>query len=226
MGELCHGNVPPIFGLETDPDFCEEKFEVELELHIRSLLAAADFAAAATAVVQGYGPEVLGFLVALVGNHDEASEALAQASFDLWTGIRSFHQRASMRTWFYTLARHAAARHRRAAHHRPGRHVSVDDVGDLEAPERTETAPYLRSALKNAFAAIRDTLEPDDRALLVLRVDRAMSWNEVARVMADDPDDDSEPARTKRAARLRKRFQLLKDVIRARARAAGLLGDG
>jgi RNA polymerase sigma-70 factor, ECF subfamily len=199
--------------------------EEALERRIRDLLAAGDLAGAATQVIQGYGPEVLGFLAAYVGDEDDASEALAQASFDLWSSIRNFHQHASLRTWFYTLARHAAARLRRAAHRRPGRHLSIDEVPEISAADaRSATAPYLRSEIKNGYAAIRDALSPGDRALLILRVDRRMSWQEIARILGSHDDGDGALAR--RAARLRKRFQLLKVEIRERARAAGLLEDG
>lgn len=199
--------------------------EMDLEKRIHELLRAGDVATAATQVIRGYSPEVLGFLAALCGDPNDASEALAQASYDLWLGIGDFHQQASLRTWFYTLARHAASRMRRAAHRRPGRHFSIDDVTGLSLSPRSETAPYLRTELKNAVAAIRDALAPDDRALLVLRVDRRMSWTEVARILCDDDAGESITAVTRRAARLRKRFQLLKVEIRDRARAAGLLQD-
>jgi hypothetical protein len=59
--------------------------------------------------------------------------------------------------------------------------------------------------------------------LLVLRVDRAMSWKDVARVLAEIDDDDSDEAVSRRAARLRKRWQSLKESIRERAIAAGLV---
>jgi RNA polymerase sigma-70 factor (ECF subfamily) len=97
-------------------------------------------------------------------------------------------------------------------------------ASDIADHVRTRTLPHLRSEVKDAFARIREALDPDDRALLVLRVDRAMEWNDIARVL--EPDAEHEPL-TRVAARLRQRFQTVKDDIRARARAAGLIsGDG
>ena len=43
--------------------------------------------------------------------------------------------------------------------------------------------------------------------------------------MAEDGDDLSDLSRSRVAARLRQRFQAVKDEIRARARAAGLLAE-
>jgi RNA polymerase sigma-70 factor (ECF subfamily) len=147
----------------------------------------------------------------------------SQACEDLWAGLPRFEGRSSLRTWFYVLARHAAARYRRSPHRRPGRRVAISDVTDVAEGVRSRTLPHLRTEVKNRFAAIRDALPEEDRALLVLRVDRNMSWNEIARVLY--PDDQSDEALTKAAARLRKRFQFVKEEIRARAREAGLLPD-
>jgi hypothetical protein len=52
-----------------------------------------------------------------------------------------------------------------------------------------------------------------------------MSWNDVARVMADEGADDSDTELARGAARLRKRFQSVKDTIRERAIAAGLIPE-
>jgi hypothetical protein len=50
-----------------------------------------------------------------------------------------------------------------------------------------------------------------------------MSWKDVARVLAEIDDDDSDEAVSRRAARLRKRWQSVKESIRERAIAAGLV---
>ena len=78
---------------------------------------------------------------------------------------------------------------------------------------RTTTALHLRTEIKDAFAKLRDALEPEDHMLLGLRVDRRMAWNEIARVLGSDPD-----AVDKDAAALRKRFERLKKRLRELAR--------
>jgi RNA polymerase sigma-70 factor (ECF subfamily) len=63
--------------------------------------------------------------------------------------------------------------------------------------------------------------------LLVLRVDRNLEWNDLARVLAEG-DDGTAPLAdadvTREAARLRKRFQLLKEKLREMAKREGLTG--
>jgi RNA polymerase sigma-70 factor (ECF subfamily) len=198
---------------------------VSAEDEIRSLRDSGDAAAAATRAIQAYGGEVLGFLIGLLRSEPDAEEVFAQASHDLWAGMPAFEARSSMRTWFYTLARNAASRHQRAPHQRAARRVPISEVSDIVARVRTETSPHLRSDVKDRFASIRDALDADDRWLLVLRVDRDMAWTDIARVMAAEGDSASDSELSRAAARLRKRFQLVKDLIRDRARAAGLLPD-
>jgi RNA polymerase sigma-70 factor, ECF subfamily len=195
---------------------------VDLEQRIRSSLDAKDFRAAATLAVEEYGPEVLGFLISFLHDENDATEAFSQTCTDLWSGLPRFEGRSSFRTWFYVLARHAASRLRRSPHRRGGRNVPISEVTDIAEVVRSRTMPHLLTAVKSRFAAIREALPEEDRALLVLRVDRNMSWNDIARVLY--PDDSAEEL-ARASARLRKRFQLLKDEIRALAREVGLVPE-
>lgn len=61
---------------------------------------------------------------------------------------------------------------------------------------------------------------PEDRMLLVLRLDREMSWTEVARVLTDDAADADV---SREAARLRKRFERVKAKLAEQLR--GLAED-
>jgi RNA polymerase sigma-70 factor (ECF subfamily) len=197
---------------------------VDLEEDIRGLRESGDLHRAATRAIEGYGPEILGFLVTWMRNEDDASDVFAQASEDFWTGLARFEGRSSYRTWFYVLARHAASRLRRSPHRRAERQVPLSAAEDAAERVRSRTLPHLRTDVKDRFAAIREALDPDDRALLVLRVDREMGWNDVARVLAPD-EVATDEGLTRAAARIRKRFQVVKDEIRERAKAAGLLPD-
>jgi RNA polymerase sigma-70 factor (ECF subfamily) len=195
---------------------------MDLEQRIRSSLDAKDLRAAATIAVEGYGPEVLGFLISLLRDENDAADAFSQTCADLWSGLARFEGRSSFRTWLYVLARHAATRLRRSPHRRSGRNVPISEVTDIAEAVRSRTMPHLLTAVKDRFAAIRDALPEEDRALLVLRVDRKMSWNDIALVLyPDDPPEELARA----SARLRKRFQLLKDEIRTLAREVGLVPE-
>lgn len=193
---------------------------VEAESRIETLRASGDLSQAATVALEVYGPEVLGFLASYLHDEDLAREAFSQTCEDLWRGLPTFEGRSSVRTWLYVLARGAAARTLRSPHLRRGRFASLTAAEALAEQLRSRTAPFQRSEVKDRVAALRASLDPDDRALLVLRVDRGLSWAEVAAVM--EPDAEGE-AVTRASAKLRKRFQVLKDELRARAVAAGIV---
>ena len=114
------------------------------------------------------------------------------------------------------------SRLRRSSH--SGQLVAISEITDVADRVRSQTRPHLRTEVKTGFAAIRAMLDDNDRTLLILRVDRAMSWNDVARVMLEEGEDDSDDAVGRAAARLRKRFQSVKETIRARAVETGLIG--
>ena len=155
---------------------------MDAEQSIDTFLRAGDQNAAATAAIEAYGPEVLGFLVTFLRDPVDAREVFSLACEDLWRGLGRFERRSSLRTWFYVLARNAASSYRRSPQRNLRRAIPLSQISDVAEAVHTRTLPYLRTDAKDRLAQIRDSLEPDDRALLVLRVDRALSWQEIARV--------------------------------------------
>jgi DNA-directed RNA polymerase specialized sigma24 family protein len=92
---------------------------------------------------------------------------------------------------------------------------------------RTNTLDYLRTETKSELTRLRDSLEPEDRELLVLRVSREMSWREVAEVLSSEAEP-SAAALERDAARLRKRFERIKQTLAEKLRrpAARVSGPG
>ncbi|HET7499365.1 MAG TPA: sigma-70 family RNA polymerase sigma factor [Kofleriaceae bacterium] len=196
---------------------------MDVEAELSRLRAEGKLKELASLVIESYGPEVLSFLETMLREHADAGDAFAQACEDLWRGLPRFEGRSSMKTWFYTLARHAASRLRRSSQQR--RLATLSEITDIAERVRSRTRPHMKTEVKHGFAAIRAALDEVDRLLLVLRVDRAMSWTDVARVMANEDDGDSDQDIARVAARLRKRFQTVKETIRQRAIALGLIAN-
>jgi RNA polymerase sigma-70 factor (ECF subfamily) len=123
----------------------------------------------------------------------------------------------------YAIARNVTRSARRDAARRDRRspRAGASAIDEVAQAVRTETLAYLRTERRTRLEALRDALPEEDRWLLVLRVDKKLAWNELVRVMSDgDLDADGE---TREAARLRKRFQLVKDRLREMARREGLV---
>ncbi len=198
-----------------------------IERRIADALSASDWRGATTLILEEYGSEVMGFLASLHRDGD-AEEVFSLFAEAIWRGVPTFEGRASARTWSYAVARRVSLMHRRTTRRRAQRFKPFDDdpaLADVEERVRTETLTFMRTETRSRLSALRDALPVEDQMLLMLRVDRKLAWDELAHALSDaeSPLDESESRRA--AARLRKRFQIVKDRLRDAARAAGLLKD-
>lgn len=191
----------------------DERRARALEDEIRGLCETAGAAAAATRAIEGYGGELLGYLFALARTPDDAEEMFAELCEKLWRALPTFRWESSFRTWSYAIARNLVRESYRVGHRR---HVvamsEAPEVAERAAAVRTTTVAYMRSTMKRRLELLREALDEDDRTLLVLRVDRRMSWRDIARVMSDEPGEDLD----KFAAKLRKRFERVKERLRSK----------
>lgn len=180
---------------------------------MRAACDAQAWPAAATMVIESYGPEVLAFLRAQARTEDDAAELFSVYCESLWNGLPRFRWASSLRTWSYAIARHAWSHYLRDPARRRAQ-VALSDVASHELAERVRTTvpPHAQSAIKDRLAALRAELDDDDRTLLILRVDRGLEWRDIAQIMGE-PDDDDE-AIDRRSATLRKRFLRLKASLR------------
>lgn len=198
-------------------------FDSNSETSIAVAWKRRDFHEATAMTLRRYGSEVFGFLATVHLDPDDADEAFSLFAERLWKTIETFEWNCSMRTWVYLLARHASTDLKRSAQ-RQHRHTIVTDRSLSEVAEnvRSATISVLGTRKREALGELRAALPESDRALLVLRLDRQMSWEEVARVLGGEGGlDPVEPQRE--AARLRQRFQGIKQRMRDLARARGLL---
>jgi RNA polymerase sigma-70 factor (ECF subfamily) len=196
------------------------------EQRIRDRCDAGDKKGAATALLEAYGREVLGFLVARLRDKDAAADVFSQFTEDLWKGLDGFRWQCTARVWSYTLARHAASRYIDDARRRRGRHVPLSRAGPLsgiEAKIRTSTLAAARTEARSRIAQLRENLPVEDQTLIILRVNRKMDWKDIAHVMSPDGVTASDGDLDKEAARLRKRYQLAKDKLRRMAIEQGLV---
>lgn len=181
---------------------------------MRELASAGDHRGAATLGIKTYGGELFSYLMAVARTEADATEAYSRLCLALWEGLPDFRWECTFRTWAYVLARNAFYAVGKAS----ARFVPLSAAPELaEAAEavRTRTADYLRTEVKDKIARLREQLSPEDRTLLILRVDRKLDWRDVARIMAEEADAATDAASlTRRAAALRKRFERLKATLR------------
>ena len=194
----------------------------EIEEELSALIRGGELERAATRALEGYGPELFGFLVNLMSKESDAAEVYSQTCEDLWRGLPTFGAQCSVRTWLYVLARHAGARFRRSPWNHQGRRTGDSRLASLVDHARTGTSPWQRTAVKDRWRALRESLDDDDRVLLVLRIDRALPWKDIACVTLGEEAPDA-ASNEREVERLQKQFALLKRELRQRAREAGLI---
>ncbi len=192
-----------------------------VETTVRELIDAGDLDGAASLAISHYGPELHGFLCALAHDPALAADAFGAASENLWRNLAKFRWESSLRTWAYQLARNALHALRRDPRRRLERNLPLSVAASIAAVPRSTTAPYQRSEVMKGLRVLIESLEPDDHEILILRLDRRMSWKEIARATAAE----DEPASTldQRAAALRKRYERTKTLLKKLALEKGLL---
>lgn len=180
---------------------------------IRALRDSGDLRGAATALIEAYGPAVYGYLCAVIQDEPRAADAFGDVCLTIWEELGSC-KAPSFRAWAFVVARHRAHRQLRNAG-RDRRNAPLSASPELTALAdrvRTTTAVWHRTETREEIAQLRAALDPDEQTLLILRVERALSWREIAHVMEEQSE-----------AALRKRFERLKARLREAARAAKLV---
>lgn len=190
----------------------------ELDEQVRSLLAAGDTAQATTLVLRALGPEVFGFLAGVLDD-DDADEVFSALSVRLWRSLDGFQGRCTVRTWIYVLAHHELGRFRKGVRRHVDGRVPISELQDVLAVARITTRSTLATDKRVKLATLRDELPVEDRTLLILRVDRGLAWDDIALAFADDPEAFTDEDKRRESARLRKRFQLVKQRLVTRARS-------
>jgi RNA polymerase sigma-70 factor (ECF subfamily) len=197
-----------------------------LEARIREKWDAGDLQGAATEALRGYGVEVLGYLVAITRDEPEASEVYASFCEAMWRGLPDFRWQCTFRTWAYVLARHALSRRRRDPFHNAERAVALSrapEVFEIADNVRTRTLKFLRTEIKDRVAVLREQLDPEDQSLIILRINRRLSWDEIARIMHEEKAEPSAEQLRRSAAAMRKRFQRAKERLRQLVEQEGVL---
>ncbi len=199
----------------------------DFESQAHAVHAAGELEAAAAMTLERYGPEVLGFLGACLRETTDAEEVFSIFCEDFWRGLPGFQWRSSMRTWVYALARHAARRHIRNPERRRDRNVPLTQSPEIHRVAekiRTKTAVFLQTGPRESVRRLREQLNQSEQELLILRIDRGLSWRELAVIMTEEGARIDDEDLNRDAQKLRKRFERVKAKLKNLARQAGLIG--
>jgi hypothetical protein len=139
------------------------------EREIRADLSAGNRSGAVSNTLAVYGCEVFGFVTAAVAEQQSGHDAYARFVETLFHELPRFAWRCQLRTFVYFLACWQLRTMR------PGPAIVAISV------ETRRTLPASQHpAPRSVVAAVRRSLAPEDRELLVLRFDRGFNWREIA----------------------------------------------
>jgi RNA polymerase sigma-70 factor (ECF subfamily) len=182
------------------------------DARLREMLDGGRVSEAATFALQSYGDEIYSLLAALHKSEIDAAEVFSRFCERLWKGLPGFESRSSFRTWAYTIAWNVSARFRDQERSRRELLVGDSEFTRLAEQVRSSTQSRLMREKKSRLVELRETLPAEDQTILILRVERELDWRELARVLHGEAVDGEDLERE--SARLRKRFQMIKERLR------------
>ena len=141
---------------------------------VRERASAGDQAEAARLALEAYGAEIFGFLISALDDAGVARALYADVRQRVRTEIEGFGWGCSLRLWIYSLARREL-RERRLRRQKVSEGITVGGAASV-----METESRREAGVTEAIAAVRRTLSEEDRELLILRIDRALDWSDVA----------------------------------------------
>lgn len=196
----------------------------EIEDRIRRACQRGDHRAGAAIILAEYGPQLRGFLGAMVRDPTNRDDAFSTFSEDLVQGgLARFRWQGTARTYVYALARNAARRCLKAEWRHAKRREPLGD-DEVAAPLRTRTESYLKTDFKARALELRERLSPDDRALLMMHVHDGMEFPEIAAADFQCRGENPSAEELKREAdRLRQRFRRTKKRLKCLAIREGLI---
>jgi RNA polymerase sigma-70 factor (ECF subfamily) len=141
--------------------------------------------AALAALYAAHAPAVLRFLADLLGDRAAAADATQETFVRAFRRLDTLRDAERIAPWLFGIARNVSLEHRKARRRR-GR-VLVSDRGE-EAPAEATDGNTPESALlgreaAGAVEAALGRLSEDRRAMLVLRLDHGLAYEEIAGLM-------------------------------------------
>jgi len=187
----------------------------DVEARVFALVDSGDVRGAAEASIQGYGQTVFRYLSRML-EPDDALDVLQQWAEDVWRGLPGFRRECRLRTWAFRLAYHAASRFHRDPYRARKERLPSTAASRL-AVSIAQSSAMAGEARREQLRKLEAALPPEDRALLHLRHERELSWDDTAEILSAG---DGPPVT---AVALRKRYERIKERLGRMAKDEGLL---
>lgn len=157
------------------------KNQASFEQEFSDLLRTERHADACRLLLEQYGPEVHGYFRGVLANEADGDDLYQDLAAALWKGLSRFRQSSSVRTWIYAIAHHLIS-HRLRRYSR--KHVVRLDTGhELAIENRSTGSAREHAAREHAVAQMMDTLKPEEREIVILRIERNLAFPEIGTIL-------------------------------------------
>jgi RNA polymerase sigma-70 factor, ECF subfamily len=176
-----------------------------LEERVRHLVATGANDGAATEAIRALGPQALRYVRTIVRDEDAAKDAFSLWAEGIWRGLPRFRGEATLRSWSLRLAHFSALAVVDRAWNRRARPLATGEASHLAQSIHTATAVRL-DRQRRKLEELTASLNAEERALLSLRIDQRLSWEEIAAVVTSEEDKPDPRTLAKRYERLKARL--------------------
>lgn len=117
----------------------------------------------------------------VVGNVEDAQEVTQDVFMNIYKNIRSFRFEAALKTWVYRITYNSAINHakRQSKHKKNVEYVEAVSAVESNNIHETIASGEMQQEISRMLAA----LNPDQRAVIVLRSIEGLSYEEIAQTI-------------------------------------------
>lgn len=159
--------------------------EVPVDALARSLASRAKSGdrVALRSIYERYAPQIRRFVRDMLRDPAAADDALQDTFVRVFQHIAALNEPEHLAGWIFGIARRVCLEHRRHTSRRQRTTEPAEDSTDTPDSSATPEALFLGSEAAAALDRAVDQLEPNRRAVLLLRCDHQLSYDEIAAAM-------------------------------------------
>lgn len=131
-------------------------------------------------LVKKYQREVYGLACRMVMDPEEAKDLTQQAFLQAFVHIRDFRQQAQFRTWLFRIAINQCYNYLKSRK-KFGEPVDIQEM--TLVAEGSPEADLITSDNQRRLHAAMEHLPPKQRAVLALKIDKGLSYQEISRIL-------------------------------------------
>ncbi len=136
-------------------------------------------------LVKKYQREIYGLACRMVSDSEEAKDLAQQAFMQAFIHIRSFRQDAQFRTWLFRIAINQCYNFLKSRK-KFGDPVDADEVALVGEGDSPEEELVTQDERRRVYAAM-EKLPPKQQAVLTLKVEQGLSYQEISEVLGGTP---------------------------------------